>query len=226
MKTALKVILRIFIAIVVIVIACFIYLVIFERKSEVTSQGKPIEKYESDKAALLVIDIQEAITGSVSADECYIKYSDTLINKINRIIEKSGEIKIPVIYIRNELTNWFINLLNDSYAKGSKGAAFDKRLRIISSDIVIKEKLDAFTNPLLDSILVKNRINKLYVVGIDAAYCVKSTILGAKNRGYYVAAITDAILSKSDSLKNRMFGEYEKNNVKLITSLDFLSGIK
>jgi nicotinamidase-related amidase len=66
----------------------------------------------------------------------------------------------------------------------------------------------------------------LYVVGIDAAYCVKSTILGAKNRGYYVAAITDAILSKSDSLKNRMFGEYEKNNVKLMTSVDFLSGIK
>jgi len=226
MKTALKVILRIFIAIVVIVVACFIYLVIFERNSEVTSKGKPIEKYDSVKSALLVIDIQEAITGRVSADECYIKYSDTLINKINRLIKKSGENKIPVIYIRNELTNWFINLLNDSYAKGGKGAGLDKRLRIISSDIVTKEKQDAFTNPLLDSILVRNRINKLYVVGIDAAYCVKSTILGAKNRGYYVAAITDAILSKSDSLKNRMFSEYEKNNVKLMTSLDFLSGIK
>ncbi|MEI6750010.1 MAG: cysteine hydrolase [Bacteroidota bacterium] len=217
-----KIILWIFIGIVVIVASVLGTLMIFEKNALVISKGKVIENYPVEKPALLVIDIQEGLTGSLSSSECYTKGSDAYINKVNTLIEKSNEDSLPVIYVRNEITNWFINLLNNSYAKGNPSAGFDKRLKITSGYLITKDKSDSFCNPALDSILIKNKVNKLFVVGLDAAFCVNSTIDAAKNRGYKIAVISDAVLSKSDTMKIRMLNEYRIKNVEIMASEEFL----
>jgi len=197
-------------------------LVLFEKNGLKISQGSPISKYKSENSALLVIDIQEYTTGKLADNESYIKVAGSLIKKLNCMIDSAGARDIPVIYVRSEISDPLINLLNSSIAKGSEGAAFDKRLKVVSDYIVPKQREDAFSNPGLDSILIKLKVSKLYVTGLDAAHCVNSTMKAAQNRGYKVLAINDAIISDSDSLKTSMLNEYKARNIGIINSDDFL----
>ena len=196
-------------------------LLILEHQASVISAGRPVEKDTIQRSALLIIDIQEVTTGDLSTNENYKKSSGELIAKINSIIGTSTGKNIPVIYIRNEISNWGVNLLNNSMEKGSIGVQFDKRLSIATNYIIIKEKNDAFSNPNLDSILIAHKINKLIVVGLDAAYCVNSTISAALNRNYSISVIRDAVISENDSLKNLMMDEFVRKKIDLISTTDF-----
>jgi len=106
--------------------------------------------------------------------------------------------------------------------KGSIGTQIDSRLLIISDYILPKEKSDSFSNPHLDEILMKNKINRLYIAGLDAAYCVKNTITAAQNRGYDVVVIEDALLSKTTELKAEMIDYFRSTGVTVITSREYL----
>lgn len=99
--------------------------------------------------------------------------------------------------IKNELSNFLINLINSSMAKGSPGTELDSRLKIVSNYVINKDKGDAFSDALLDSILIKKEINKLVFVGLDLAYCVNITIKTVNNRKYEICIISDAVLSTS-----------------------------
>jgi len=216
-------------AIVLIIGILFINLKVVMKRGSIVTKGIPIENYQSNNSALLVIDLQEYTTGVVSINEVFKKEADDLILKINRITEKSVENGIAVIYIRSEISNPLINLINSSVAVGSLGAQLDARLKIVSDFIIPKDKQDAFSNPKLDSTLIKNEISKLFVVGLDAAYCVNSTIEGARNRGYNVVAISDAIISDPDTVKIQMLEEYESIGVKILSTEKFfteLDGVK
>ena len=212
-------------AIVLIIGILFINLKVVMKRGSIVTKGIPIEKYHSDNSVLVIIDIQEYTTGVVSINEVFKNEADDLILKINRITEKSYENGIPVIYILSEISNPLINLINSSAAVGSLGAQLDARLKIVSDFIIPKEKQDAFSNPKLDSILIKNEISRLFVVGLDAAYCVNSTIEGARNRGYKVVAISDVIISDPDTVKIQMLEEYADRGVDIIDTKEFIEDI-
>ena len=106
------------------------------------------------------------------------------------------------------------------------GAALDKRLKVVSDQVFEKDKEDSFCNPELDRFLTLNRINRLLVVGLDAAYCVNSTIKAAQNRGYEIAVITDAVISETDEMKARMLKEFENRKVELLKADEFLNRVK
>ena len=208
--------------VVILMIAVLIInLIVTEKRASIVTEGTPIENYNTLKSALLVIDIQEGLTGEVSAIEVYKKAADDLIQRINAIIKRSGENGILVIYIRNEISNPLINILNNSMAEGSLGAELDRRLNIASDYILSKKKEDAFSNTNLDSILIKSEISRLFVVGLDAAHCVNSTIEGGRNRGYRIAAISDAIISDPDTVKIHMLKEYADKGVEILSTEKF-----
>jgi len=216
-----KILLWTFLAIVLIVGFFYINLIIFEKRGSIVTEGTSIENYQPNNSALLVIDIQEYTTGEVSINEVFKTAADDLIRRINMITEKSAENGIPVIYIRSEISNPLINLMNNSLAVGSLGAQLDKRLNILSDYVIPKEKQDAFSNSNLDSILIQSEISRLFVVGLDAAFCVNSTIEGARNRGYDIAVISDAIISDPDSMKNHMMDEFVNRGVEILSSQEF-----
>jgi nicotinamidase/pyrazinamidase len=220
-----KILLWTLMAIVLIIGILFINLKVFEKRGTIVTKGIPIENYHSDNSALVVIDIQEYTTGVVSINEVFTRKAENLIQRINKITEKSVESGIPVIYIRSEISNPLINLINSSVAVGSLGAQLDARLKIVSDFIIPKEKQDAFSNPKLDSMLIKNEISRLFVVGLDAAFCVNSTIEGARNRGYKVVAISDAIISDPDTAKIQMLEEYADRGVDILDTKEFIEDI-
>jgi nicotinamidase-related amidase len=192
-------------------------LIIVGKNASIISKGQPIEKYSATNFALLVIDIQEATTGDVSMYPFYKKNSDTLIKNINQIAESFNFQGFPVVFIRSEITNPLINLVNSSYVKGGPGAQFDKRLKRVSDLEVVKKVKDSFRNTNLDSILIGYRVNELYIVGLDAAECVKGTVEAAQNRNYRVNIIDEAILSKSEIMKDSMIVYFAGKGVGIIS---------
>jgi len=191
-------------------------LIIFEKNASAISSGEAIETTDEVHPALLVIDIQEATTGEVSLVQHYIDKSEILINRINDLAKKFQRQKLPVLYIRSVITNPLINLLNSSYKKGSLGAQFDKRLNLVSPTKIVKSRNDAFYNTTLDEVLKNNQINQLYIVGLDAAHCINTTIEAAQNRNYKIKLIREAVLSESVEMKDSMFVNFEKRGVEII----------
>ena len=217
---------RILLSILSILVLCIVIIVInfliFQKNSKVISKGNPIIKSNTTKQALLVIDIQEGLTGKMATSDEYLSKSDELITNVNQIVDSLVRKDIPVIYVKNEISNFLINILNSSLAKGSPGAEFDSRLNVVSNYIINKDKGDAFSNSLLDSILIKKGINKLVFAGLDLAYCVNSTIAAAKNRNYDICILNDAVLSKSDSLKNEMLYKFKQSGYEILSSKEYL----
>ena len=196
------------------------YYIFFQTVNEV-SQGKPIIQKDTINLALMVIDIQEATTGNYSDNEYYMKKSEEIINTINLVADSSVKSEIPVIYIKTVLHNFLLNILNDMYAPESPGSKLDARMNIISDNIFEKDKADAFSNPALDSFLIKNEINKLMITGLDLNGCVNYTILAADNRNYKISLISDAVLAKSDSLKLVKLDEFKQSGFEVISSSEY-----
>lgn len=195
---------------------------IFETNWSRVSQGQPIENYGERRVALLVVDIQEGTTGNVSRNPFYKKNANRLIEKINHVSDIFKNRNSVILLIRSEISNPLINLLDNSYAKGSLGAEFDKRLKLDSGLKIVKIGNDSFLNTKLDSILSRNKINELYIVGLDAAYCINITSKAAKNRNYHISLIEEAILSESEAMKDSMMVDFKNRGIKIL-SIDNIS---
>jgi nicotinamidase/pyrazinamidase len=217
-----KIFFVIFVIIILFALTVLINLIIAGQYESIVTKGQPIENYSGHKSALLVIDIQEATTGHLSMSPFFQKSSDELIKNINRITDSFNNQNIPVIYIRSEISNPLINLLNSSYAKGSQGAQFDKRMKTSSGFEVIKRAKDSFKNTNLDSILISNKVDELYIVGLDATECVNATVEASQNRNYKVYLVEEAVLSKSIIMKDSMITNFKKRGVKVL-SIDSLN---
>jgi nicotinamidase/pyrazinamidase len=202
--------------ILLFILVVMINLVIFKKNESVVSDGKPIEPYGERHSALLVVDIQEATTGEASMNSFYKMNSDDLIHRINSIVDDFKKRNSLVIYVRSEISNPLINLLNHSFAKGGSGSKFDKRLESNPDFEIVKNRNDAFTNTGLDDVLITNKINELYIVGLDAAYCIKITSAAALNRKYKVNIIEEALLSESEAMKNSMITHFKDMGIKVL----------
>jgi nicotinamidase-related amidase len=211
-----KIIFGILGTIILFAIIVFVNLKIAGHYESIVTKGQPIENYSNRKSALLVIDIQEATTGHLSMYQFFQKNSDELIKNINKIADSFNNHNILVIHIRSEISNPLINLINSSYAKGSPGAQFDKRIKTTSGLEVIKRAKDSFKNTNLDSILINNKVTELYIVGLDAAECINATIEASQNRNYTVNLIEEAILSKSTEMKDSMIVVFKDRGVNVL----------
>ena len=133
------------------------------------------------------------------------------------MIEDAQSKGFILIYIRSEVLNPLINILNNSMARGSEGAELDKRLMVKEGHVLTKRKNDPFTNPELDRLLIENRVGKLTVVGLDAAHCVTSTVQAALNRGYGISVVDEAVIGETEVQKNEALDEFRKLGVEIVS---------
>ena len=207
---------------ILFILIIVVNLIVLFKDGSIVSKGQPIQNYGKKNCALLVVDIQEVITGNYSIYPSLQEKSENLIQKINQAIDSFKVYNYPVIYIRSEITNSFINLINSSYAKGSPGVKYDKRLKIVSNVEVVKTGKDSFRKTNLDDILTKNKVNELYIVGLDAAECVNATVEASQNRQYNVNIIKEAVISKSRSKTDSMMVCFKDRGVRIL-NLDNLN---
>ncbi|MCO5267081.1 MAG: hypothetical protein M9948_14550, partial [Lentimicrobium sp.] len=90
-----KVLLWIALSLILLAGATAIYLYIFTQNAYKISEGSTVIQTSPPKAALMVIDIQEGITGAVSDLEAYKILADSLINNVNIITAAAACNEIP-----------------------------------------------------------------------------------------------------------------------------------
>ena len=157
-----KFLLRLLLAILLVIAILVVNLVLFNVTASKVTEGVPIENPDPESVALLVIDIQEGLTGEVSPTESYKEQSEDFIRNVNLVIEDAQSKGFMLIYIRSEVVNPLINILNNSMARGSEGAKLDKRLAVKEGHVLTKRKNDPFTNPELDRLLMENHVVNLH----------------------------------------------------------------
>ena len=114
--TVKKIIFGIIGTIILFILIVVVNLVFLVKNESIVSKGQPIQNYGTKNCALLVVDIQEVITGGLSIYPSLQEKSEFLIQKINQAIDSFEVHNYPVVYIRSEINNPFINLINSSYS--------------------------------------------------------------------------------------------------------------
>ena len=191
------------------------------KKIYTPTQGKKISKYPNPQKALLVIDVQEDYTGLKGKQPVLFKGVEGRIATINRLIDNASESGMKVAYVRQLFDdNFIVRLLGGRTIEGQPGTELDSRIRIINQNDFTKKISDAFSNPRLDDFLIQNQVDEVYLVGLDAAYCVYYTALGARNRGYKVTAVSDAIMTRKDM--DDILKRYEKDGILLTSSKEII----
>ncbi len=209
------------ISLVAIIVIFSVFVITVMKKMFTPTQGQKIVAYASPQKALLVIDVQEDYTGLKGKQPVPYKGAGPQLATINDLIDRASKAGIRVVYIRHMFDNNFITrILPGRDLEGEPGTELDARIKMVNQNDFTKKISDAFSNPRLDEFMTTNQVNELYLVGLDAAYCVYNTAKGALNRGYKVTVVKDAIMTQknmSDVLK-----KYEKEGILSASSKEIV----
>lgn len=192
-----------------------------QQKIYVPTKGKKISTYANPQKALLVIDVQEDYTGAKGKQPIPFKNAAAQIAAINRLIDSVSKSGMKVAYIRQVFDNNFITrIFVGRTIDGLPGTELDSRIKIINRNDFTKKISDAFSNQRLEEFLIQNQVDEVYLVGLDAAYCVYYTALGALNRGYKVSVVKDAVMTRKNM--DDVLKTYKKNGILLTTSSEII----
>jgi nicotinamidase-related amidase len=154
------------------------------------------------KCAVLLIDIQRDFLdlerGRMPVSE---SGATAVLRAANDVLSQRILVgALPILVINQfpstaRLTNFF---RKGAAIIGSAGAELDGRLKRSGSEPVFtKAHPSAFSNPALERYLRANGVKDIYVLGVFAEGCVRSTALEAIKRGYSVHVIADAVASNA-----------------------------
>ncbi|MDD2897243.1 MAG: cysteine hydrolase [Desulfuromonadaceae bacterium] len=197
-----------------IVTIVFLAAAMMFRSMFMATNGKKIERYQNPRAALVVLDIQEGYSGTDGRQPVTAPPANGLIANVNRLIDFAPLAGMEVAYIRQVFSNNFFVRLHGGRRAGK--VIVDRRVKLINNNDFEKNRTDAFSNRDFEQLLIHNQVNELYLTGVDAAYCVYFTALGALNRGYKVTVVTDAVASRN-KMEN-VLKRYQRKNIGIITS--------
>lgn len=182
----------------------------------IPTRGKKIGSYANPRKALLVLDVQESGGGGVRSGPF-----EAMIATINVLIEQFSRTGMEVAYIRQVFDNdLIVRLHGGRILSGRLEPRLDPRLAVVNRNDFRKNRTDAFANKRLDEFLVDRQVDELYLVGVDAAFCVYYTARGALNRGYRVTVVRDAVLSRRPLTE--VLARYERRGIAVATSREVL----
>ncbi|GAA6182289.1 hypothetical protein NBRC116594_37270 [Shimia sp. NS0008-38b] len=149
------------------------------------------------KEAVLLIDLQTVFweQGPYSEADKALALA-TIVEEVNRA-KAAG---VPVIAMRQEWsipsTKVIAKLTMGGQAiAGSKGTEIATPFADLPDFVLTKRVQDSFETGDLDALLAELDVGRLTITGLDARYCVAKSIQAAKNRGYQVDVVQNAVLS-------------------------------
>ena len=132
-------------------------------------------------SALVVIDLQNDIT----------KNYREIIGKVNEAIDWAVQKELHIVYIRHNNLSEGIR----TFKAGTRGAEFVPELKVVTEHIFTKTKSNALTSDEFTAFIREKGITEFYLVGADAAACIKSTCFNMAKAGYTVHVLSDCITS-------------------------------
>ena len=165
---------------------------------------------------LLVINMQKGLLDTNSSMHVQNSMVDGVVKNVNENIAVARQKNIPIIYIRNEWSNFIWNYFTGNVCKkGSKQAELDDRISVVDSLTFTKSLPSAFSNKSFCNYLNENKIDTIYVEGVMAEACVYATGKDGIKRNLTVVMLEDAIGSTSSKKKEKMTEKYLKEHMRL-----------
>lgn len=131
-------------------------------------------------AAVVVIDVQEALVAGAFQREA-------LIGNINTLTGRARAVGVPVIFVQHHHATF------EPMKPGAAGWAIHSGLDRRDDDPVIgKEASDAFCGTPLESRLRALGVTELIITGMQTEYCVDTTCRAALSRDFDVILAADA----------------------------------
>jgi len=185
----------IILSLVAVIAACALTgALLMYRSMFMVTRGEKIARYPKPRKALVVLDIQEGYTGTDNRQPVTAPPPQGMIATVNRLIEQAAGAGVEVVYIRQVFSNNLFVRLHGGRRQGR--VVIDRRIKVINNNDFEKNRTDAFSSRLFEQLLIDRHVDELYLVGVDAAYCVYYTALGALRRGYRTTVVSDAVKSR------------------------------
>lgn len=180
------------------------------------TRGKRITAYPEPRKALLVLDVQEGSSGPVRG-----RSFEAMIKTINLLVEQFSASGMEVAYVRQVFGNNLIVRLHGGRILSERmEPRLDRRLLVAKDNCFSKNRTDAFANKRLEQFLIDRQVDEVFLVGVDAAFCVYYTARGALNRGYRVTVVKDAVLSRRPLAE--VFARYSARGIRLAAASELL----
>lgn len=157
-------------------------------------------------SALVVIDLQNDIT----------KNYKEIIEKVNAAIDCAVQNELWVIYIQHNN----LSAGTRTFKPGTCGAELVPELNVVSDYIFTKSKSNALTSEEFAEFIREHGITEFYIVGADAAACIKSTCFNMAKAGYTVHVLSDCITSYDKKKLPELLAYYESKGSSVATLVE------
>lgn len=154
-------------------------------------------------SALVVIDLQNDIT----------KNYREIIENVNVAIDWAVQKELWVVYIQHNN----LSAGTRTFKPGTRGTELVPELNVVSDHIFTKVKSNALTSEAFAAFIQEHSITDFYVVGADAAACIKSTCYNMTKSGYTVHVLSDCITSYDKRKLPEMLAYYESKGCSVMT---------
>lgn len=187
------------------------------------TRGRRIREYAHPSAALLVMDIQESSgipAGAVAPPPVSTPFG-RMIHAVNLLIDGFDRAGLEVAYVRQVFKGNFITRLHGGrILAGRMTPRICRWVKVVNGNDFPKNRTDAFSNRDLERFLVERQVKDIYLVGLDAAFCVYYTALGAMQRGYRVTVVTDAVMTGREW--SRVLEKYRSKGISMMGSQELI----
>lgn len=154
-------------------------------------------------SALVVIDLQNDIT----------KNYKEIIAKVNEAVDWAEQKELWIVYIQHSN----LSAGTRTFKPGTRGAELVPELNVVSDHIFTKVKSNALTSEAFAAFIKERGISEFYVVGADAAACIKSTCYNMAKSGYTVHVLSDCITSYDKKKLPELLAYYASKGCSVVT---------
>jgi nicotinamidase-related amidase len=187
------------------------------------TRGKRIAGYPNPTRALLVMDIQESggsRLGTIAPLPTSTPFGKMILS-VNRLIECFDHAGLEIAYVRQVFSSSLITRLHGGrILAGRMEPRICRWVSIVNTNDFAKNRTDAFSNRNLEQFLINHHVDEIFLVGLDAAFCVYYTALGALNRGYRVTVVTDAVMAGRDM--GQVLRRYHEKGISVMDSREVI----
>ena len=154
-------------------------------------------------SALVVIDLQNDIT----------KNYKEVIARVNEAIDWAAQKELWIVYIQHNN----LSAGTRTFKLGTRGAELVPELKVVSDHIFTKTKSNALTSEAVAAFIQERGISEFYIVGADAAACIKSTCYNMAKSSYTVHVLSDCITSYDKKKLPELLAYYESKGCEVLS---------
>lgn len=199
---------------------------LFSQACTGATRGESIAAYPHPQTAVLAVDLQRDFLADDARMPVRKTQVEPLIRASNAVLDAAHGRGWKVVAIGNEFPrgDFLRNLVQHGAAiEGTPGALRDPRVHDVQDVYFPKSSRDAFTNPELDAWLRREQVDHLVVFGVMGGACVRATVLAARNRGYRVTVVKDAVGAPSDSSRDASLSEMQRAGASIVDASALLA---